>query len=129
MRFGFDVNDEMTLDDVGLVFDVSKERIRQIEAKALRKLRHPQRKDALIQAIWPKTTVEIEKEKQFEIRKIREESDKILEMARIKWKELQEEKQQNNFRNSSSWIEHLKQNEALYKRFKQHVNSYINEYL
>jgi RNA polymerase primary sigma factor len=43
MRFGLDDGSEHTLEEVGQVFDVTRERIRQIEAKALRKLRHPSR--------------------------------------------------------------------------------------
>ena len=43
MRFGIDLNSDHTLEEVGKQFDVTRERIRQIEAKALRKLRHPSR--------------------------------------------------------------------------------------
>ncbi|MBZ6403311.1 MAG: sigma-70 family RNA polymerase sigma factor, partial [Kalamiella piersonii] len=43
MRFGIDMNTDHTLEEVGKQFDVTRERIRQIEAKALRKLRHPRR--------------------------------------------------------------------------------------
>jgi RNA polymerase primary sigma factor len=47
MRFGIDMNTDHTLEEVGKQFDVTRERIRQIEAKALRKLRHPSRCDSL----------------------------------------------------------------------------------
>ena len=47
MRFGIDMNTDHTLEEVGKQFDVTRERIRQIEAKALRKLRHPSRADPL----------------------------------------------------------------------------------
>jgi len=43
MRFGFEDGNQRTLEEVGQVFAVTRERIRQIEAKALRKLRHPSR--------------------------------------------------------------------------------------
>jgi RNA polymerase primary sigma factor len=43
MRFGIDMATDHTLEEVGRQFDVTRERIRQIEAKALRKLRHPSR--------------------------------------------------------------------------------------
>jgi RNA polymerase primary sigma factor len=47
MRFGINMNTDHTLEEVGKQFDVTRERIRQIEAKALRKLRHPSRSDRL----------------------------------------------------------------------------------
>ncbi|WP_255349501.1 RNA polymerase sigma factor RpoD [Thioalkalivibrio sp. ALM2T] len=47
MRFGIDMNTDHTLEEVGKQFDVTRERIRQIEAKALRKLRHPTRAELL----------------------------------------------------------------------------------
>jgi RNA polymerase primary sigma factor len=51
LRFGLDGTDPMTLDEVGQLFNVTRERIRQIEAKAIRKLRHPSRSDLLLQFI------------------------------------------------------------------------------
>ena len=48
MRFGIEMNTDHTLEEVGKQFDVTRERIRQIEAKALRKLRHPSRSEKLI---------------------------------------------------------------------------------
>ena len=47
MRFGIEMRTDHTLEEVGKQFDVTRERIRQIEAKALRKLRHPSRADKL----------------------------------------------------------------------------------
>jgi len=47
MRFGIEMISDHTLEEVGKQFDVTRERIRQIEAKALRKLRHPARSDPL----------------------------------------------------------------------------------
>ena len=47
MRFGIDMNTDHTLEEVGKQFDVTRERIRQIEAKAIRKLKHPSRSDKL----------------------------------------------------------------------------------
>ena len=47
MRFGIGMTTDHTLEEVGKQFDVTRERIRQIEAKALRKLRHPSRSDRL----------------------------------------------------------------------------------
>jgi RNA polymerase primary sigma factor len=47
MRFGIGMNSDHTLEEVGLQFSVTRERIRQIEAKALRKLKHPSRSRVL----------------------------------------------------------------------------------
>ena len=47
MRYGIEMSTDHTLEEVGKQFDVTRERIRQIEAKALRKLRHPSRSDKL----------------------------------------------------------------------------------
>ena len=47
MRFGIEMNTDHTLEEVGKQFDVTRERIRQIEAKALRKLKHPSRSKQL----------------------------------------------------------------------------------
>jgi RNA polymerase primary sigma factor len=47
MRFGIEMTNDHTLEEVGKQFDVTRERIRQIEAKALRKLKHPSRSDKL----------------------------------------------------------------------------------
>jgi RNA polymerase primary sigma factor len=47
MRFGIDMASDYTLEEVGKQFDVTRERIRQIESKAMKKLRHPSRADRL----------------------------------------------------------------------------------
>lgn len=47
LRFGIDTGQEQTLEEVGIVYEVTRERIRQIEAKALRKLRHASRSKKL----------------------------------------------------------------------------------
>ena len=53
MRFGIDIDNEYTLEEVGRQFEVTRERIRQIEAKALRKLRQPKRARALSERLGP----------------------------------------------------------------------------
>ena len=54
MRFGIEMNTDHTLEEVGKQFDVTRERIRQIEAKALRKLRHPSRSEQAAQLPRPR---------------------------------------------------------------------------
>jgi RNA polymerase primary sigma factor len=57
MRFGIDEKADHTLEEVGQNFDVTRERIRQIEAKALRKLRHPSRSKKLRAFVEGKETI------------------------------------------------------------------------
>jgi len=58
LRFGLDDGEELTLEEASHRFDVTRERIRQIEVKALRKLRHPSRADRLIEHTDPETIEE-----------------------------------------------------------------------
>ena len=51
MRFGIGIQDSMTLEEIGVRLDVTRERIRQIEAKALRRLKHPARLDQLLREL------------------------------------------------------------------------------
>ena len=69
LRFGLDDGKMRTLEDVGKVFNVTRERIRQIEAKALRKLRHPSRSKPLRDFIRRLRTEERKKGQKFFIRK------------------------------------------------------------
>ncbi|MDP4028380.1 MAG: RNA polymerase sigma factor RpoD [Gallionella sp.] len=59
MRFGIDMDDDHTLEEVGQQYDVTRERIRQIEAKALRKLKHPSRSEKLESFLTEKTREDI----------------------------------------------------------------------
>ena len=52
LRFGLDGGNPRTLEEVGKIFDITRERIRQIEAKALRKMRHPSRAKILLSGFW-----------------------------------------------------------------------------
>ena len=76
MRFGIDVASEHTLEEVGKDFSVTRERIRQIEVKALRKLRHPSRSKKL-RAFFE--TAQEEGEHEEDIPMIEEDDDDTLE--------------------------------------------------
>ena len=65
LRFGIGLTQDYTLEEVGVTFDVTKERIRQIEVKALRDLKHPQRSEKLRELMgWHQTTAEKDAELQ-----------------------------------------------------------------
>ena len=76
MRFGIDVASEHTLEEVGKDFSVTRERIRQIEVKALRKLRHPSRSKKL-RAFFETAEQETEQEEDMPI--IEEDDDNTVE--------------------------------------------------
>ena len=79
LRFGIGLTQDYTLDEVGVYFDVTKERIRQIEAKALRKMKHPQRSDKLRELLgWYET----EYERHAQHKKLQEQWQKERERAR-----------------------------------------------
>ena len=65
MRFGIDINNEYTLEEVGRQFEVTRERIRQIEAKALRKLRQPRRVRVLKERLGPEFAEILRQAKEF----------------------------------------------------------------
>ena len=74
VRFGIGLTQDYTLDEVGLMFDVTRERIRQIEAKALRKLSHPYRSEALREFIgYYQTTAQKEAERLAELARCEKE--------------------------------------------------------
>ena len=77
MRFGIDMDDDHTLDEVGQQYDVTRERIRQIEAKALRKLKHPSRSERLESFLTEKTREEIRLKKAKDLLAV--EADETLE--------------------------------------------------
>ena len=58
MRFGFVDGDEQTLEEIGQRYQLTRERIRQIEAKALRRLRHPSRSSRLLVFLYGPYTAE-----------------------------------------------------------------------
>jgi len=85
VRFGIGLTQDYTLDEVGSMFDVTKERIRQIEAKALRKISHPSRSELLREVIgYYQTTEEKEAERLAEWARIDKERLKRREQAEAK---------------------------------------------
>jgi len=85
VRFGIGLTQDYTLEEVGLMFDVTKERIRQIEAKALRKLSHPSRSELLREVIgYYQTTAQKEAERLAEWARIDKERLKRREQAEAK---------------------------------------------
>jgi RNA polymerase sigma factor (sigma-70 family) len=86
MRFGIELDCDYTLEEVGRTLDVTRERIRQIEAKAMRKMKHPSREDALRYVWMPEYYYETTEEKRLGVlalqkkwREAREEREKEIE--------------------------------------------------
>jgi predicted DNA-binding protein YlxM (UPF0122 family) len=79
MRFGIGLKQDYSLEEIGNRFDVTRERIRQIEAKALRKMKHPSRLDVFKELLgWYESTAD----KEAEAKKLREQWSKARERAR-----------------------------------------------
>jgi predicted DNA-binding protein YlxM (UPF0122 family) len=107
LRYGIGLTHDYTLEEIGTRFDVTRERIRQIEAKALRNLKHPQRSSVLRELIGVyKSTAEEEAE----AKKLREQWAKARERAR----ERDEAKKQ-------ALIDHLIRREQKQKEYKQEL--------
>lgn len=108
VRFGIGLTQDYTLEEVGLMFDVTRERIRQIEAKALRKVKHPQRSEKLREVIgWYQTTAEKEAERLAEWARLDKELLKRREQAEAKSAYLQAKKlAENKFKKAkNNWDE------------------------
>lgn len=131
MRYGIETGADLTLEEVGVRFDVTRERIRQIEVKALRKLKHPQRMEALAQFVWPeyiKTTADKRREKiQATERMIAFDMEVHAHMCaqRSTRPELKEPRPYG-----MSWVEFVKRNAPdVYASLKAHVDRYAHQYL
>ena len=81
LRFGIGLTQDYTLEEIGIRFDVTRERIRQIESKALRKMKHPQRSDVLRQLLG---VYEPTAQKEAEAKKLRAQWQKARENARLR---------------------------------------------
>lgn len=81
LRFGIGLTQDYTLEEVGIRFDVTRERIRQIESKALRKMKHPQRSDVLRQLLG---VYEPTAQKEAEAKKLRAQWQRARENARLR---------------------------------------------
>ncbi len=126
MRFGIELDHDMSLEEVGSTFDVSRERIRQIEAKAIRKLKHPDRN--LREVIYPEDS--FHRRKQSEAR-LRERMFEI-EMSQMGWawyqRQLDERIPFIKHPKASSWIEHIKLTDPkFHRRIEHEVNRYLDD--
>lgn len=83
LRFGLEDEKPHTLDQVGELFGVSRERIRQIEAKALRKLRHPRNQDLFYPFLEDKHLAAVSERKQQELERMAEENERLLQGLEI----------------------------------------------
>ena len=124
LRFGIGMTQDYTLEEVGAVFGVTRECIRQIEAKAIRRMKHPDRSDKLKDLVgqyvttaekkaaieakqtqWEKERAEVEKSRQAAVAKINK--------SRKKWIEIKP------MISDVSWVEHLKtENPEMYQELK-----------
>jgi DNA-directed RNA polymerase sigma subunit (sigma70/sigma32) len=145
LRFGIGLTQDYTLEEVGRTFRVTRERIRQIEAKAFRDLKHPQRSDVLRQLIG---SYETTAQKEAEVKKIRAQWQRARENARLRDEAQKQAKAHTKLReklreqelekayeedlrlrakweeikpmvSDADWIEHLKtENPEMYKELK-----------
>jgi len=126
MRFGIELDHDMSLEEVGSTFDVSRERIRQIEAKAIRKLKHPDRK--LREVIYPEISFYWKKQSEARLRERMFE----IEMTQMGWAWYQRQLDGRisfiKHPKANSWIEHIKlTNPNLHRRIEYEVNRYLND--
>lgn len=107
LRFGIGLNQDYTLEEVGLRFDVTRERIRQIEAKAMRKVKHPSRIDVFKELLGRyETTAE---------KKAQEES------LRRQWQKAREKARQRDAEKKQATINYLLKREQQEQQYKQEL--------
>jgi RNA polymerase sigma factor (sigma-70 family) len=133
MRFGIDTAADMSLEEVGTCFGVTRERIRQIEAKAIRKLKHPQRIDILRQFIsdeYIKTTADKAREIEQARKRIAAYEMGIHALLEVKRREPDKPVPRTVEPPSMKWMEALEKiAPEVAAALKQHVDRYINELL
>jgi len=125
MRFGIELNCDMSLEEVGRTFDVSKERIRQIEAKALRKLKHPNRR--LWAVINPEKFAQQLFQDQNRLRKRMYEIEMIHQGWMWAQRQLNKGIRRTKREGVTFWIEHIQETDpTLYKHFHAKVTERVN---
>jgi len=121
MRFGIDCLFDHTLEEVAVRFDVTRERIRQIESKALRKMKHPDRRDELMQCLEPLTKKERDERLVSKMYAAKSLSKSLVQVRREQAKTNREA--QVFVTKYPNWVEHLKQTKPdLFYRIKAHAH-------
>lgn len=137
MRFGIGLGYDYTLEEIGAAYDVTRERIRQIEAKALRHLKHPRRSSALDSFVrYDSLKTSADKAKELEEERKRQEELKqrmaAYETERLATKEMHRKARKEavvRIPEDTSWVAHLQRtNPELYASLKQHVDKYVNDF-
>jgi len=129
LRFGFDSNYDLTLDEIGRTFDVGRERIRQIEAKALRKLKHPTRFEALHGLVEPKC----QEDKIIQAKRDKEQAEKHRLFAREMAEEMYMRKKRFDAtvykETDTTWLDYVKRVEPeLYAMVMARADKILEQY-
>jgi RNA polymerase sigma factor (sigma-70 family) len=141
LRFGFDSSYDLTLEEVGRTFDLTRERIRQIEAKALRKLKHPQRSDILHTLLNPKSKEDEIIEFNRHQREVREEMEeyrrRIIEGAEKQYQKrkqfdakVEQDRPADAYHpTDTSWLDYVKRVEPeLYEKIQDRIKFVLREF-
>lgn len=120
LRFGFDGGCDMTLEEVGYAFHVGRERARQIEARVIRKMKHPQRK--LHDLLWPVSEEELRIQHWQAQRKAMEDAERQYQ-ARKKYDEAAYQE------TDATWLDYVKRKEPeLYAQIQERIQSILVKY-